>query len=65
MRKYSDEQIRARLAREAKASTQRETAERYGVSPSLLCDTISGRRDPAPKLLKAMGLTRLVVYVEQ
>lgn len=65
MRKYSDEQLRKRLAKESAESTQRAIAKRYGVSPSLLCDTISGRRDPAPKLVKAMGLARIISYVEQ
>lgn len=50
----------------------RETVERYGsqkaaakaigVSQAYMCDVMSGRREPAEKLLTALGYRRVILY---
>lgn len=42
--------------------TQRAAAHRWRVSEAYLCDVLHGRRQPGPKLLKALGLRRHVTY---
>lgn len=42
--------------------SQRALAKHLGVSEPYLSDVIHGRRDPGPKLLKALGLDRVVSY---
>ena len=44
------------------AGGQRALARSLGVSPSYLHDVIRGRREPAGKLLAALGLKRTVRY---
>ena len=65
MRKYSDTQLRALLVKRAAASSQTALARELGVQPSVLCDTIKGRRDPGPTLIAALGLSRVVSYIER
>jgi predicted transcriptional regulator len=48
-------------ARTAKAS-QVSVAADLGIKPSYLCDLLKGRREPGPKVLKALGLERIVTY---
>lgn len=43
-------------------STKQETAKRLGVSPQYLSDIIAKRREPGPKILKALGYTKVVAY---
>ena len=43
-------------------STLRAVATRLGITASYLSDTINGRRDPGPKLLTGLGLSRRVTY---
>ena len=42
--------------------SQRTLARELGVSEAYLSDVINGRRDPGRKLLKALGLERVVDY---
>lgn len=42
--------------------SQRALAKELGVSEPYLSDVINGRRDPGPKILKALGLERIVDY---
>lgn len=46
----------------AQAGSQRELAIRLGVSAAYLGDVLHGKREPGSKLLKALGLERVVVY---
>lgn len=42
--------------------SQVSLAQELGVSPSALSDVLARRRDPGPKLLKAMKLRKRVIY---
>lgn len=42
--------------------TQTQAAVTLGISPQYLNDVIQGRREPGPKLLKALGLKRVPHY---
>ena len=50
------------LQRKLRNTTQTALARELGISVSLLNDTLSGHRTPADKLLKALGLRRVVRY---
>jgi len=43
--------------------TQAAWAKANGVSPAYVSDVIQGRREPGEKILKALGLKRVVSYV--
>ena len=47
------------------AGEQRIVAQALGVSPQYLCDVLKGRREPADKLLKALGYRRVVIYEKE
>lgn len=44
---------------------QKEAASALGVSPQYLSDVLSGKRDPGPAILKALGLRRAITYTEE
>ncbi len=50
----------SRLVREH--ATQRDAAYRIGISPQYLNDILQRRRDPGPKVLKALGFRLLPRY---
>jgi hypothetical protein len=55
--------VRARLrAGVDKAGGPRAFAERHGISPSLVRYTLTGKREPAGKILAALNLVRVVTY---
>jgi hypothetical protein len=43
-----------------KAGSYRALGAKWGVTPSYLCDLLQGRRAPGPKLLRPLGLERVV-----
>ena len=45
-----------------KAGGQRAYAEKIGVSPELVRLVLTGKREPAGKILVALNLVRLVAY---
>lgn len=59
----SPDQVRA-LLREAVGDSQTLWARAHGISPAYVSDTLSGKRDPAGKILCALGLTKTVAYVK-
>lgn len=60
------EQIRADLLKQSRfPRTQKDLARKLGVSLSYLNMVIRGTREPAGKLLKALGKRRQVVYVDE
>lgn len=63
MRKYSDDDVRRMLAKRIAESNQKTVAAELGVLPSVLCDTLKGRREPGPMLVASLGLRRVVSYV--
>ena len=46
-----------------KAGSAKAWADMHGISPSYLNDALGGRRTPGAKILEALGLTRIVIYV--
>lgn len=46
------------------ASSQAQVAKDLGISPQYLNDVLNERREPGKKILQALGLERLVVYVK-
>lgn len=42
--------------------TQKEFASVMGCTSAYLSDVYAGKRDPGPKILKAMGLVKQVTY---
>lgn len=54
--------IKALLAEQAHP-TQASWAKANGISPAYVSDVIQGRREPGEKILKALGLKRVVSYV--
>lgn len=42
--------------------SQRNLAKRLGVSAPFIGDVLLGKREPAPKMLKALGLRRVVTF---
>jgi transcriptional regulator with XRE-family HTH domain len=49
-----------KLAKEE--GSQRNLAKRLGVSAPFIGDVLLGKREPAPKMLKALGLRRVVTF---
>ncbi len=43
---------------------QKAWAEAHNISPQYLCDVLNARREPGESILAALGLRRLVRYVE-
>jgi len=46
------------------AGGQKAWADRYGISPQYVCDVLNARRAPGDSILAALGLRKLVRYVE-
>ncbi len=44
------------------AGSQRNLAKRLGVSAPFIGDVLLGKREPAAKMLKALGLRRVVTF---
>lgn len=59
-----DHEVQAELRRRCEVSTQKALARELAVSLSGLNEVITGRRAPYPKLLKALGLIRVSIYVK-
>ncbi len=51
--------------RAKRIGSQQRLAETLGVTPPYLSDVLGGRREPGPKILKALRLRRQVVYVRR
>lgn len=46
------------------AGGQQAWAQQNGVSPAYVCDVLNARRDPGDSILRALGLRKVVRYVE-
>ena len=46
------------------AGGQKAWAEAHGISPQYVCDVLNARRDPGESILAALGLRKVVRYVE-
>ena len=59
-------QVRDRLNKAIERSGgQRAFAKQHSISVSYVNDVLRGRREPAGKILTALGLNRLVTYREK
>ncbi|MCK8788228.1 helix-turn-helix transcriptional regulator, partial [Roseomonas sp. NAR14] len=47
------------------AGSQKAFAAQVGISQQYLCDVLAARREPGPTLLAAVGVRRVVQYVEK
>lgn len=57
------EEVRARLqAAVDTVGTRKEWAELHDISPSYVTEVLNGIRPPGDKILRALGLTRRLVY---
>jgi transcriptional regulator with XRE-family HTH domain len=63
---YSDgntaDEMRDLIRAKARESTQKALAKQCGISEQYLSDVLLGRREPAEKLLEAVGFRRVVTY---
>jgi len=46
----------------ADAGNQANAAKKLSISPSYLCDVLSGKREPGKKLLLALKFKRVITY---
>lgn len=46
------------------AGGQQAWAQRHGVSPQYVSDVLNARKDPGDAILRALGLRKVVRYVE-
>lgn len=44
------------------AGTQKALAEKLGINQAYLSDILAGHREPADKILKALGMKATVIY---
>lgn len=61
MRHLTIDQVRERLT-QMSDGRRLAYAKEIGVSPQYLIDVIKGRSPPGPKMLAALGMTRVVLY---
>jgi len=47
------------------AGSQKALAQEWGISEQYLSDILKGRREPGNKVLKQLGLVKMVVYREK
>ena len=54
--------VRLIQTRVKEAETAVRVADKWEVSPQYLSDVLSGKREPGAKILKCLGLERVVMY---
>ena len=59
----TDAELRQHL-RDICVPTQRDWAERHGFSQAFIGQVINGHSNPSPRLLEALGLCKVVRYVD-
>lgn len=60
----TEAQVIALVRQRAKAETQEGLARKLRVAPQYVQAVVSGRAKPGPKVLKGLGLRRVVTYVK-
>ena len=45
-----------------KGRTYKEVGDEIGVSAAFICNVLKGKRKPGPKVLKALGLKKVVSF---
>jgi transcriptional regulator with XRE-family HTH domain len=53
---------RALLRERLKGRMQKELAAELGVTPAFLCMVLKGKRPPGRKILRALGMRKVVSY---
>ena len=61
-RDYTQNDLRKEIERMVSMTSQREVASRLGVSPSMICDVLMGRRDITERIAEALGYSRMIVF---
>lgn len=63
MRAITEEDVKALLRAACEAAGGRQSwGETHGISPQYIGDVLRGDRRPGNKILRALGLTRRMVY---
>lgn len=57
--------VRKLLQKRVDESTQRAVADDLELSEQYVCDVLKGRREPGRKMLRALGIRRIVSYARQ
>lgn len=60
----TEEELVTMLCHRIDQSSQKDVARGLGISPQYLCDIIHYRRAPGVKVLKALGLRKIILYME-
>jgi DNA-binding transcriptional regulator YdaS (Cro superfamily) len=59
----STQGLYARLGKACEeAGGQSAWARRHGLSPQFVCDVVNGRRDPGPKMCRALGVAEVTMF---
>lgn len=56
--------IRRLQVRANKLGGQKQLAKELGISPQYLSDVMTGKSEPGPAILEALGYERVVLYKE-
>lgn len=59
---FSEKEVLQELRQIVALSTQKEVAEKYGLSQQFICDVLKNRRSVTPELAKAMGYVRVIKF---
>ncbi len=51
-----------KLRRRLNGCSQKDLAAQFKISPAFLCDVLRGYREPSVRILKPLGLQRVVIY---
>ena len=62
---YNTEALLNILRKRTNGKTQREVAEELGISPTYLCDILSGKRNISNNLAKKLGFSKITVLYER
>ena len=60
----TEEELVTMLCHRIDQSSQKDVARELGISPQYLCDIVHYRRTVGNKVLKALGLRKINLYVE-
>lgn len=61
-KRLTADDVRAQIRASIGYGTAQDFALAIGVSPQYLCDVLLGRKEPGDKILRGIGLVRVVEY---
>jgi len=62
MKSFTQAEVIETIKELVRGNSQKKIAKEWHVSPAYFSDVIRGRREPGKKILKAMGLKKVVRY---